>query len=361
MAGYMLNFTIGPVMADEDILNLGCQQVPYFRTPEFSNVMLENERIMLEFAKSGVNSRALFMTCSSTGSMEAVVMNCFTQKDKVLVVNGGTFGQRFVQLCKIHDIPYVSLDLNYGETLSFERLYSYDNMGFTGLLVNVDETSTGVLYDTDMLGDFCKKNNIFFVCDCVSSFLADPFNMEKCGADVMITGSQKVLACPPGVSIIVLSARAVERVENSSVKSLYFDLKSALLDGQRGQTPYTPAVGILLQINRRLNLIKKQGGADVEIKRVASQAEDFRKKIMDFPFEFITDSKANGVTALHPLRADAFKIFNILKDNYDIWICPNGGELKNRVFRVGHIGSITHNDNDILISAFSDLKKHNLL
>ena len=204
----MLNFTVGPVMASEEVLAVGAKQIPYFRTPEFSDVMFENEKLMLEFAKAPKGSKVAFMTNSSTGSMEAVVMNCFTKEDKVLVIDGGSFGHRFVELCEIHEVPYIALKLNHGQKLTKEHLYEYDAQGFTGLLVNIDETSTGVLYDSEMIGEFCKKNNMFYVCDCVSAFLADPFNMAECGADIMITGSQKVLACPPGVSMIVLAFEA---------------------------------------------------------------------------------------------------------------------------------------------------------
>ena len=357
----MLNFTVGPVMASDAVCQKGAEQVPYFRTPEFSEVMKENERLMLEFAKAPKGSRVLFMTNSSTGSMEAAVMNCFTENDKVLVINGGSFGTRFAQICDIHDIPYVELKLNHGQKLTRERLYEYDNQGFTGLLVNVDETSTGVLYDTMMIGEFCKKNNLFYITDCVSSFLADPYDMEACGADVMITGSQKVLACPPGVSVIVLNSRAVDRVNAAKVKSMYFNLRDALKDMERGQTPFTPAVGILLQVNVRLKEIEAAGGADVEIARVADQARDFREKISDLPLEFVSESPANGVTPVHPTNADAYEIFMKLKDKYGIWICPNGGDLKNTIFRVGHIGYLNHEDNTRLVDAMKDLHKRGIL
>lgn len=357
----MLNFTVGPVMSSNEVCSIGAQQVPYFRTAEFSEVMLENEKYMLEYAKAPKGSKAVFMTCSSTGSMEAVVMNCFTKNDKVLVINGGSFGKRFVDLCAIHEVPYVSLNLEHGKKLTKERLYEYDQQGFTGLLVNVDETSTAVLYDTMMIGEFCKKNHLFFVCDCVSSFLADPFNMSECGADVMITGSQKVLACPPGISIIVLAPKGVERVEASNVKTMYFNLKDALKNQERGQTPFTPAVGILLQIHERLKEIKNQGGADAEIARVAAQALDFREKIKDLPFELVSESPANGVTSVHPTTANAYDIFLKLKDEYGIWICPNGGDMKDSIFRVGHIGALTHDDNTTLINAFKDLQNQGIL
>lgn len=357
----MLNFTVGPVMSSEAICAVGAEQVPYFRTEEFSNIMKENESLILEYSKAPNNSRAVFMTCSSTGSMEATVMNCFTKEDRLIVINGGSFGQRFAKLCEIHDIPYVSLNLEHGQKLTKEKLYEYDNQDFTGLLVNVDETSTAVLYDTMMIGEFCKRNHLFFVCDCVSAFLADPFNMKECGADVMITGSQKVLACPPGISIIVLAPRAIDRVKNTKVKSMYFDLCDALKNGERGQTPFTPAVGILLQINARLKEIKEQGGVDAEVSRVAAQAKDFRQKISELPFEFVSESPANGVTSVHPITAKAYKIFLTLKDEYGIWVCPNGGDMKDTIFRVGHIGALTHEDNTTLINALKDMQKRGLL
>ncbi len=353
----MLNFTVGPVMCSDEVRAVGGEQVPYFRTKEFSSIMFENEQMMLKFAKAPVGSRVAFMTNSSTGSMEAVVMNCFTKEDNVLVIDGGSFGHRFVELCEIHEVPHVVLKLNHGQKLTKERLYEYDGQGFTGLLVNINETSTGVLYDSEMIGEFCKKNNIFYVCDCVSSFLADPFNMASCGADVMITGSQKVLACPPGISIIVLAPRAVEIVTARKVKSMYFNLAVVLKNMERGQTPFTPAVGILRQINTRLKEIETAGGADAEIARVAAQAEDFRSKIKELPFQFVSESPANGVTPVHPINADAYEIFTELKDNYGIWICPNGGDMEHTIFRVGHIGYLSHEDNSTLISALKDMHK----
>jgi len=356
----MLNFTVGPVMSSDAVRAIGAEQVPYFRTAEFSAVMIENEKYMLEYAKAPQGSRAVFMTCSSTGSMEAVVMNCFSREDKVLVINGGSFGHRFVELCDIHEIPYVVLELEHGKKLTKEKLYEYDNKAFTGLLVNVDETSTAVLYDTMMLGEFCKKNNMLYVCDCVSSFLADPYNMAACGADVMITGSQKVLACPPGISIIVLAPKALDRVQNSRIRTMYFDLKNALKNQERGQTPFTPAVGILLQINERLKEIEHNGGVDAEVARVAAQAADFREKISELPFEFVSESPANGVTAVHPTTANAYDIFLTLKDEYGIWICPNGGDMKDTIFRVGHMGALTHEDNTTLINALKDMQKRGL-
>lgn len=353
----MLNFTVGPVMSSEAVRALGAEQIPYFRTPEFSELMFENERLIKKFAKTEDNARVVFITGSGTASMEASVMNIFTPQDKVLVINGGSFGHRFVQICQIHDIPYTEIIPEFGQNVTSEMLTPFEGKGYTGFLVNLDETSTGVLYDIELISGFCKRNGIFLIVDSISSFLCDPFDMKALDVQVMITGSQKALACPPGISLIVLSQKAVERVYTNKVKSMYFDLKDALKNGERGQTPFTCAVGILRQINMRLKEIDAAGGVEVENRRIGKLAEDFREKIKGLPFEIISNSLPNAVTPLHPTTASAYDIFTILKDEYKIWICPNGGDLKDKVFRVGHIGALTPNDNTTLINAFKDLQR----
>ena len=360
----MLNFTIGPVMSSEAVRAIGAEQVPYFRTPEFSELMLENERLVKKFAKAEQGGRVVFITGSGTASMEAAVINMFTVDDKVLVIDGGSFGHRFVELLELYDIPYEAIHPEFGCGVTAEQLAKYDGQGFTGFLVNLDETSIGVLYDIKMISNFCKKNDIFLVVDSISSFLCDPFNMEELGVQAMITGSQKALACPPGISLIVLSHEAVNRVYSNNPKTMYLDLKDALKNGERGQTPFTPAVGILRQINKRLKEIDKMGGADAEVERIGGLAEYFRTAIRnsDLPFTFVTATMSNAVTSLTPTSgASANDIFTILKDEYGIWVCPNGGSLKDTVFRVGHIGALTTKDYDTLLDAFADLKTRGII
>ena len=357
----MLNFTVGPVMSCEEVRTIGAEQVPYFRTPEFSKIMFENENLMKKFAKADENARVVFLTGSGTAALEAAVINVFDTKDKVLIVNGGSFGQRFVKICQIHQIPYTEIKLEIGKKLTQEMLDQYDGKDYTGFLVNIHETSTGVHYDPVMISEFCKKNNMFLLVDAISSFLADEFDMEKLGVDLMLTGSQKALACPPGISVIVLSEHAVQRVYEKTPQCLYLDLKEALKNGERGQTPFTPAVGILRQIHARLLEIEKAGGVEAETAKIASLAADFREKIKDMPFEIPSESMSNAVTPLHPLNVSAYKIFETLKDEYHIWVCPNGGDLAEKIFRVGHIGALTTDDNTSLVEALKDMQNRGLL
>lgn len=356
----MLNFAVGPVQMEPYILDAGAEQIPYFRTEEFSGVMKENEAWMKQCMGAAEDSRVLFLTGSGTAAMEAAVQNLFTPGDKVLVVNGGGFGKRFAQLCRIHHIPCTEIMLEAGKTLREEELAAYDGQGYTGLLVNVLETSTGVYYDLDMIGSFCRRNQCLFVVDAISSFLADPLYMERQGIDAVLTGSQKALALPPGISILALNGRAIKRVEENEIESMYFDLKAYLKDGLRGQTPFTPAVGILLQLHLRLKKLTETG-VETEWKRAAGLAAHFRRGIEKLPFTVFSDSLSNAVTPLHPLHGAAYQIFLTLKDEYGIYVCPNGGDLADHVFRVGHMGALTEKDNQTLLDALADMQKRGML
>ena len=105
----MLNFTVGPVMCSDQVRAVGGEQVPYFRTPEFSEMMLDSERLIKKLQFAPHDSKVVFLTASGSGAMEATVINCFNQNDKLLVISGGTFGERFEKICEIHQIPFEAL------------------------------------------------------------------------------------------------------------------------------------------------------------------------------------------------------------------------------------------------------------
>lgn len=355
----MINFTVGPVQSSDAVRAIGAEQVPYFRTTEFSETMLENERLIKKFAHATEDSKVVFLTSSGSGGMETAIMNCLTKNDKVLVVNGGSFGERFVELLKLHEIPFTEIKLEHGKALKPEHLTEYEGKGYTAFLLQKHETSTGVHYDINLVADFCKRNGCFLIVDTISTFLCDPFDMTATGAGVMITGSQKALACAPGIAVMVLAPSAIERINKTKCCCRYFDLKLALKNMERGQTPWTPAVGILRQINIRLKEIDANGGAAVEIARCAGLAKYFRDKLKeyDFPFEIVSENLSNAVTPLHPTTQSAYAIFLKIKDEYGMWVCPNGGDMKETIFRVGHIGYLQKEDYDKLIAAFLDLRE----
>lgn len=352
----MLNFAVGPVMMGQSILDIGAEQIPYFRTEKFSAIMKQNEKLFCKFLNAPQNSRAVFMTGSGTSSMEAAVINTLGFQDKVLIVNGGSFGTRFCEICATHSIPYDEIKCESGRALTKNQLSKYESKKYTAFLVNLCETSTGVLYDINLISDFCKRNNLFLIVDAVSAFLCDTIDMTNNNIDVVITGSQKALALAPGLSLMCFNTKAIERINSKVISSYYFDLKKYLKDGERGQTPFTPAVGVILQLNKRLNEIDAKGGAIAEIAEAKHKAEYFRKAIENLPLNIFADNPSHAVTSLtiKDENKSAYKLFELLMEEYGIWICPNGGELREKVFRVGHMGALKDSDYDTLVKALSE-------
>ena len=288
-------FTIGPVEMFEETLKIGGKQVPYFRNDEFSQVVF-SASAGLKRLLYNENGEIILLTCSGTGAMEATIMNCFTKEDKLIVINGGSFGNRFAEICKVHEIPYEEVKVEQGETLTKEMIdevIATDK--FTGLLVNLDETSIGQLYDIEMISEVCRENDLVLVVDAISAFLADEVNMDKYGIDAVILSSQKALSLAPGLSIVALSEKMLKRVECIDSKSIYFDFKDYLKNGERGQTPFTPCVRVIIELDEIVKRFEEKGIENI-IKETNELALYFRKRIKEIGLDYPSYPLSNAVT-----------------------------------------------------------------
>jgi aspartate aminotransferase-like enzyme len=186
--------------------------------------------------------------------------------------------------------------------------------------------------------------------------VTDPIDMGSQNIDVVIASSQKGLALPPGLTMIILAPKALEKVQN--VSSMYFNFKDYLRDAGRGQTPYTPAVTIMLQLEARLKQIEKEGGVKQSIKKAKELAEYFRQSIKDLPLKAYTPYMPNAMTTLTPTDGkSAMDIVDALEDGYKVMVCPNGGAERDLIFRVSHMGDMTKEYTDVLIDALHDYYK----
>lgn len=342
-------FTVGPVQMLDEIKKVGGSQVPYFRTNEFSEVMIASDKLLRKFMNAPDGAKSIYLTASGTGAMEATIMNCLRQTDHVLIINGGTFGHRFVDLCKIHKIPFSTIDLDFGEQLLPEHLNKFNNEKITAVLVNANETSTGQLYDLSMLSEFCMKRGAYFIVDAISSFLIDSFDMKENHIDAVITSSQKGLCIAPGLSTVVLSDRLItERVKLASIDNLYFRFTDYLSNMERGQTPYTPCVGICMEMHKALQIIDKQG-LDSWLMHIDEVAKDFRSKVKILPISIPNYPLGNAVTPICFHQPIAKKVFEVLKNQYDVFVNPTGGAQENYILRIAHIGDTSKDDNTYLI------------
>lgn len=339
-------FTVGPVQMYPETLQIGGMQQPYFRTPEFSDIMKDIERWFLSSVNAPEGSRFIGLTASGTGAMDATVSNLLSEKDKVLVINGGSFGHRFAKMCEHYKIPFETYDIPFLNSFSKQAIETYSEKGFTALLVNACETSTGQKYDLDYLGDFCRRNGMLFIVDAVSAYLADEIDMKRQKIDALITASQKALALAPGVGIVVLSSKAESRL-SSRRGAFYFDFKTYIDDQERGQPPFTSAVGTMLALHNRLESIVKMGVVQVNREHF-ERATYFRELVRTLPLEVPNIPLSNCCTPLLFPKRNALEIYECLKLKHGMVLTPSGGEWKDVQLRVGHLGNLDTADYDAL-------------
>ena len=346
-------FTVGPTQMFPYTLEVSGKQLPYFRTEDFSKVNLYCVEKMKELLGAGEGSQVILLTASGSAAMEAVVSEAFDENDKLLIINGGTFGARFCQLAEIYGVPHDEVKLEAGEALTRAHFDKFDLDSYTALLVNLDETSTGQLYDIKMLSEICREHNLKFVSDEISSFLADEFDMEKYGVDAVIISSQKALALSPGLAIIALSKRFYEEnIKSREKKNLYLDINEHILNMERGQTPNTPAVGIILELEDRLRHIESY---DAEVEKTAKLAKYFRDKAVEAGLKLPEYPLSNAVTPVIIPDHKARKVFTELAEKYDIYVNPTGGKTADDVIRIAHIGNLTEADYDELIEKIKEV------
>lgn len=349
-------FTVGPVEMFPETMEQASRQLPYFRTPEFSDLMLENETLFKESISAPSEAKTVFLTASGTGAMEAAVINCFDKDDKLLVINGGGFGKRFAEICALHQIPYEELRLEFGEVLTEERLADFKDCGCTGLLVNLHETSTGQLYDIRLLTAFCREHGLYLIVDAISAYGADEIDFERDGIDALIVSSQKALALSPGLSIVAVSSRLYQnKIMNIQSGSLYFDFKIHIENLKRGQTPFTPAVGILLELHERLLQIQEIGIEKLR-KQTYTLAEYFREQALKADFRIPKYPLSNALTPIL-LESCAKEMYMRLKDDYGLVVTPSGGALENTLIRIGHLGNVVLEDYEELLKAMKAVRE----
>ena len=247
-----------PGNIEPEILAIASEQIPYMRTEWFSKLVLETEEMLLELVDCPAG-RIIPYTASGTAAMDSCITSFVSTCKKALVINGGTFGARWGKLCDYYRIPCEEFTVDFGKEPDQDLLTKKITSGeYDVLLMQHHETSSGYLYDLDYISALCKTHGIYLIVDTISSFLSDPLSMERQGIDIAIISSQKGLNLPPGLSFVILSESVVLR-DKFAPSSFYYDWNEHLLNLKRGQTPYSPATHLFMQLHARLLLIKARG------------------------------------------------------------------------------------------------------
>lgn len=354
-------FTPGPVNIRKEILEIGGMQHPYFRTKYFSQMNLESEEILLDLidCKKG---RIVPLTASGSGAMDAVLSNFVDSNSNIMIINAGTFGQRWCDICDFYKIKYYEYKVPFGKNIDLEDLFKViESQNISHLLMQATETSSGQSMPVKKIGQFLKDRNVLFVVDAITAFMADEYRMDQFNIDITVLSSQKGFAVPPGFSFLVLNEKAVKSLENYEPKSFYFNVRNYVEDMKRGQTPFSPAITLLAQINAQLKHLREKG-VENHLAGINKIAIDFRNKVKSLPFDIISENPSNCITGLrYNGKADfsAYNLFYYLLDKYEIYVTPVGGKYSETDIRVSHLGDLTEQDNDLLISKIQEyLNEH---
>lgn len=335
-----------PGEIEPEVLAAGSGQVPYMRTAEFSALVksLEQRLLTMIGCRGG---RMIPLTGSGTGAMDAVVTGFVKSlPGSALVVDGGSFGHRWAELCRYYDVPVTTFPVPFGRDIDYSALeQALDSERPDVLLMQHHETSSGQLFDIPRVGAMCHARGVKFVVDVVSSFLSEPLDMDACGIDVAVTSSQKGLNIYPGLSFIFLSSSLAGH--QFAHGSYYFDLEENLRNLTRGQTPWSPATMLFLMLQERLDRLDATGGVQGNIERVAARAERFRMRLAEFGIDMPVEVKANCITGFHlpELPAKTFAR-DMIEQGY--YIMPGGNPT---YFRVSHLGADSQEDVDNLANA----------
>jgi len=328
-------FTPGPVEIPEEIRAILGAQIIHHRTPEFKEAFLETRSLFKKLISSE-SDNFVFFASSGTGAMEASVINFFNQDDKVLVLNGGKFAERWVELCKTYGLEVIDFNVEWGNTYDKEALKEViEKNDIKGIFIQISETSTATYHDYKFIGSLLKDKNILLVADAITALGTYCIKPEQEGIDILVGGSQKSFMLPPGLSMLWFSEKAKKRL---SPKGYYFNISKELKKQIEGQTAYTPAIPIILGLRKSLEMILEEGIENIE-KKTKAISQATLKAFEKMGFKAFSKNPSISVSAIETPNIDAE---NFRKELLKLGIRTAGGQdkLKGKIFRVSHMGKI---------------------
>lgn len=354
---HKLLMVLGPTEVERDILEIASQPQEYMRTDDYTSKWLK----IFEGLKYCFQTKnTVVVTASSgTGVMEAAVTNFLSKNDTAIYINGGSFGKRWGDICKKHKINTVEISVPFGESPNPKIVEQTLNRTKNPKVVfaTLNETSSGALTDIKSIGEIIKQfPETLFIVDCVSGLLADEFLQDEWGVDVAISASQKAFALPPGLGFISANEKALEFAQKSDLRNFYFDIFDYINNAKRGQTPFTPAVSLVNQLDKRLEKIQKEGLKNFRT-RYKKNTEILRKGLELLDFKLLANTPANCVSAVMTNDIDASLVVKIMREKYNIEIAPSGGDLKTKLFRIGNYGDVGEDEINQCLNALKKVKE----
>ena len=348
--------TPGPTPLPPQVSEAMARPIIHHRTPQFQAVLKEaTEGLKYVFQ---TKNDVFILASSGTGAMEAAVINLLSAGDTALIIQGGKFGERWTEICKSYGINTEIIDVEWGRAVSSEEISSKlhaPGSKIKAVFTTLCETSTGVVNDIEAIGKVIKDTEAVLAVDAISGLGAIDLKTDDWFCDVVVSGSQKGLMLPPGLGFISLSPKAWKLVEASKSPKYYFSLKAAKKALDKTDTPFTPAITLIIALNEALRIIKEDGLEKV-FARHKKMADATRAAVKALGLElFAPTASSDVVTAVKvPSGIDGEKLVKTMRDTYGVTIAGGQAELKGKVFRIAHMGYIEEFD---IIAGISCLEK----
>jgi aspartate aminotransferase-like enzyme len=328
----------GPTPIPNEVALAMSETMIHHRTPQFNKVF-EEARPGLK-TLFGTSSDVLRLASSGTGAMEAAVANLFSPGDKVLVINGGKFGERWLNIANAFGLDPIEVKVEWGQAVKVDVVEKQLKLhpDIQSVMIQASETSTTVLHPVKEIAKLTKNGPLFLV-DGVTAVGVLPVPLDEWGIDALVTGSQKALMLPPGLGFIALSERAWQKTKKAKLPRFYFDLNLERKNQAKGSGAFTPAVSLIFGLRASLNMMAREG-FDRVYARHARMARATRAAAIAMGLKLLApDSPSPAATGIFlPKGLDADKVLDYLRDQMGVILAEGQDQLKGKAIRIAHVG-----------------------
>jgi len=331
--------TPGPTPAPPEVLAAIAQPVVHHRGPDYKKLYAECLGRLREVFRT--ESEVMLFGVSGTGAMESAVANICSPGERVLVVSAGYFGERWAKIAAAYRADVDHLRYAWGEIPSPDDVATrLSERDATAVLLTHSETSTGVVSDLQSFAAVVREAGALSVVDAISSLGAVPLETDAWAIDVVASGAQKALMTPPGLAMVSASAAAWDAAGRSSSPRFYWDWELTRKGQAKLDAPVTPPVSLVAGLNVALGILLEEG-LEAAFERHVRLGRACREGIKALGLELFSpddDSSAVVTAARAPDGVDSDELVLLLRDRHGVTLAPGQGELKGKIFRIGHIG-----------------------
>lgn len=328
----------GPTPVPPEVLLAMAQPVLHHRTPEFEALFAQARRGLQWLFQT--RREVLILAASGTGAMEGAVVNACSPGDRVLVIRGGKFGERWAEICQAYGLSVIPVEVPYGKAVDPLDVAAAlrREPGVAAVFATHSETSTGVLHDLEAIAAIVRQTPALLVADAITSLGVVDLPTDAWGVDVVVAGSQKAMMLPPGLAFACLSDLAWAAAERARLPRYYFNFLVERKIQAKHQTAWTPAISLIAGLKVALDLLQAEGLPAI-FARHERLARATRAAVTALGLELFAERPSPAVTAVKvPEGVDGGAIVRVLRDTHGISIAGGQGSMKGKIFRIATLG-----------------------